>query len=150
MDFSCLVLSCLVLSCLVLSFGLLAASRFPDPFTKMKFTAITFSVLATATVHVHAHSRIACPPARNMNSFASTSIKYGPCGDDTGNFTAPVIEISPGFIFSLSLSFIFVFVFVSVFGLYLTRPALVIAQDLLRCICLLSLSLFLSLCLVFI
>jgi len=59
----------------------------------MKFTAIIF---AAATVHVHAHSRIACPPARNMNGFDSTSIKYGPCGNDTGNFTAPVIEINPG------------------------------------------------------
>jgi hypothetical protein len=120
-DSSCL---CLVLSCLV--FWPALSSRFPDTHhpTKMKFT---FAALATATVHVHAHSRIACPPARNMNSFESTSIKYGPCGDDTGNFTANTIEISPGF-FS---PFVFCLCRLSlsqslVFGLCPTRPPQII------------------------
>ncbi len=57
-----------------------------------------------------------------MNGFDSTSIKYGPCGNDTGNFTAPVIEINPGFSFvfyALSLALPLSLVFIC---LQLVRP----------------------------
>lgn len=57
----------------------------------MKFAGLPL-LAATAT----AHSRIRCPPARDLNGFSSTGIKYGPCGDDTGDFSAPSIDIQPG------------------------------------------------------
>jgi len=61
----------------------------------MKFTAM-LAAAATLATTANAHSRIACPPARNMDGFDSTSIKYGPCGDDTGDFSAPTVDIQPG------------------------------------------------------
>lgn len=58
--------------------------------------AMKFTLLASSVGLVASHSRMACPASRNMNGFDSTSIKYGPCGDDTGNFDFPVIDIQPG------------------------------------------------------
>jgi hypothetical protein len=52
-------------------------------------TAVTVFVLENVLL---SHSRFACPRARSPN----TGIKSGPCGGETGDFSQPVVDISPG------------------------------------------------------
>ena len=61
----------------------------------MGWAKLALAVVATLGF-AQGHSRLNCPPARDMNGFASTAIKTGPCGSDTNDFNFPSIEVAPG------------------------------------------------------
>jgi hypothetical protein len=55
---------------------------------RLQFLVVAIALMGAA----NAHSRWACPKARNPN----TGLKNAPCDVNTGDFSAPVTEIHPG------------------------------------------------------
>ena len=61
------------------------------PYRMFRFS-VPLAVSCICPTVVFAHSRWSCPEPRSP----STSIKDGPCGDETNNFSDEVLEVAPG------------------------------------------------------